>query len=82
MAYIFNLNYGSTSASFTDSFGTTKTNSVQDEHRCIRVTLLSLVTLISRGGISTIVKGRHVIGKVWINFIIGDTSDNNRFVGQ
>ncbi len=82
MSYIPNLSFGSTSASFTESFGTTQTNSVQDEHRCIRVLFLSIVTLMSRGGIFTIVKGRHVIGMVWIHFTIGDTSGNNRFLGQ
>ena len=44
--------------------------------------LESLIKITKRGGIVTTVKGRAVIGKVWIHFIIGDIQGNNRWVGH
>ena len=76
-AYIPNLNYGTTSASAKDSCGSSQTASVQDEHLCVQAALSSLKSFASRGGISTVVKGRLVVGKFWIHYIIRDTQENN-----
>ena len=37
---------------------------------------------MATGGILTTIKERSVCCKIWIHFIIGDTSGNNRFAGQ
>lgn len=57
-------------------------DSVEDEHRCIAASLKSLAEIHRRGGIRTQVLGRDVVCKVWIHFVIGDTSGNNRWVGH
>lgn len=58
------------------------TDSVQDEHICIAASLESLADIHRKGGIKTNVLGRDVVCKVWIHFVIGDTSGNNRWVGH
>ena len=50
----------------------TSTVNVQDEHNCISAALSSLVEITKRGGIATTVKGKAVICKVWIYYIISD----------
>ena len=45
--------------------------SVEDEHRCIRVALKSLIEVHRRGGIATTFQDKTVILKVWIHYIIG-----------
>ena len=60
----------------------TSTVNVQDEHNCISAALSSLVEITKRGGIATTVKGKAVICKVWIHYIIGDICGNNRLVGH
>ena len=79
LAYIPNLSYGSTSDKSTPK---EQTANVQDEHTCLQAAFSSLVDVVLKGGISTNIKGKKVIGKVWIHYIIGDTAGNNHFVGQ
>ena len=66
--------------------GMTKTQqarqSVQDEHFCLMAALKSLVAINKKNGIATVVKGKSVIGKVWIHYIIGNCSGNNRWLGH
>ena len=53
-----------------------------DEHRCISACLQPLIKVTKAGGIATKVKGKAVICKVWIHFIIGDTAGLNKWVGH
>ena len=77
IAYLPNLNHG-----VVESQTTTSTDSVQDEHNCISVALESLINIGKQGGISFNLKGKAVIGKVWIHYIIGDIQGNNRWLGH
>jgi len=72
VAYLPNLNHGA-----VESKKSTSTDSVQDEHNCISVALESLINIGKQGGISFNLKGKAVIGKVWIHYIIGDIQGNN-----
>ena len=74
MAYMPNLKYGKVASDSKDN--------VQDEHNCIAEAMRSLVNIAENGGISTTVKGKEVVVKVWIHYVIGDTQGNNEFVGQ
>ena len=56
--------------------------SVEDEHKCLSIALESLKRIHKNGGISTTVMGKSVVCKVWIHYIVGDTSGNNRLVGH
>ena len=64
MAFIPNLSFGVKTVANQDSFGTAQCASVQDEHLCINAALSSLMNVMARGGIWTVLNGRNVIGKV------------------
>ena len=83
MAYIPNLNYGKLSGKDkTSEDEINPTTSLEDEHACILASLQSLIQLTKEGGIATKIKGRAVICKVWIHFIIGDIEGNNKWLGH
>lgn len=75
LAYIPNLSYGKVAKEES-------VDNLQDEHSCIRTALGKLREIHRRGGIALTVKGKPVIGKVWIHYIIGDCSGNNRWAGH
>ncbi len=77
-SFIPNLTYGATLSKNSSK----PLDSVQDEHDCLRVSFLSLVDIHKSSGISTTVMGRPVILKVWIHYLVGDTSGNNRWLGH
>ena len=78
LSFIPNLSYGlSSSKNSSNPHG-----SVQDEHDCLKVSFLSLMDIHKRGGISATVMGRPVILKVWNIVFVGDTSENNRWLGH
>jgi len=79
MSYLPNLSHGKV-GNPDKSDRETSTESVYDEHRCISAALQSIVKVSKSGGIAMKVKGKAVIGKVWIHFIIGDCSGNNRLL--
>ena len=84
ISYIPNLDFDKISTSEEDNLTDHEKSraSLQDEHNCIAASLKSLVRIVRQGGIATMVKGKSVILKVWIHYVIGDTSGNNRLVGQ
>ena len=85
-----NLNFGDLYHSFPiyhmvrhhPKFSSNPHGSVQDEHDCLKVSFLSLMYIHKRGGISATVMGRPVILKVWNIVFVGDTSENNRWLGH
>lgn len=84
LAYIPNLGYGALSSSDTKNIDTKTpaTFNCQTEHNCIKAALAPLVEISKQGGIRVMVRGQQVTGKVWIHFIVGDTSGNNRWLGH
>lgn len=79
--YIPNLEYGTVTSEKSRTQEDSE-DSVTDEHRCLRVALQDLITISEQGGIAAKVMGRTVILKVWIHFLIGDISGNNRLFGH
>ena len=49
---------------------------------CLSAALNQLIDISTQGGIATKVRGKSVIGKVWIHYIIGDTQGNNDLLGH
>ncbi len=84
MAYVPNLGYGALTSKDTQNVDTKtpSTLNCQTEHNCIKAALAPLVGIAKQGGIRVIVQGQQVNGKVWIHFIVGDTSGNNCWLGH
>ena len=55
---------------------------MQDEHNCMAVALSELVRIAQRGGIKVTVNGMDMLAKVWIHYVDGDISGNNRVFGH
>ena len=78
LAYIPNLSHGRAKSDKTQP-----QVKVQDEHKCLALAFRSLQDLHKPGrGLKMIVKGKFVIGKVWIHYFIGDTAGNNTWLGH
>ena len=84
MGYIPNLGYGATTKEDQRPINTKTpaTHKLQNEHNCISAILQPLVQISKRGGIGMTVMGKPVTAKVWIHYVIGDTSGNNRWLGH
>jgi len=76
MAYIPNLDHAQIKSVLSPQ------QSCQAEHNCLTAALQSIIAIHKKGGISTVVKDRSVICKVWIHYIIGDCSGNNKWLGH
>ena len=80
IGYIPNLKHSKVSYKQDDKVEAA--DNVQDEHNCLSAALEQLIHIHKRGGIATNVKGKPVICKVWIHYIIGDTVGNNTWMGH
>ena len=80
IAYIPNLCHGK--VVHASSTKERSADNVQDEHWCLDAALEQLIQITERGGIAMTLKGKSVIGKVWIHYVIGDTVGNNTWMGH
>ena len=70
IAYIPNLSHSK--VSYKQNNKEEEAANVQDEHNCLSVALQKLIDITIDGGIAMKVKGKTVIGKVWIHYVIGE----------
>ena len=75
--YLPNYGYGKGT---TDE--TVTRDKIQDEHNCISFAFQSLIQIHKDNGFDCVVLGRDIRVKVWIHFFIGDTEENNKWLGQ
>jgi hypothetical protein len=61
---------------------TSTRDKIQDEHTCLSWAFQSLCRITKDGGFNLVVLGEEVHIKVWIHNFIGDTEDNNKWLGQ
>jgi hypothetical protein len=55
---------------------------IQDEHSCLPFAFESLKNINKGNGFQCVVLGCTVHVKVWIHYFIGDTKENNKWLGQ
>jgi hypothetical protein len=79
LAFTPNLSYGALSSK---NFRKPLRHSYQDEHDCLKVAFSYLQRIHKQGGLSLIVMGKPVIGKVWIHYCVDDTQGNNQWLGH
>ncbi len=75
--YIPNLLYGKGKADKTSM-----KDKIQDEHTCLSCLFQSLHRISKNGGYNLVVLSVEVHIQVWIHYFIGDTEDNNKWLGQ
>ena len=54
----------------------------KDHHHVLRELFRELIAICEAGGIRTYFRGKRVILKFWIHFIIGDTKGHNQLCGS
>ncbi len=74
---IHNLSYGKGTADRTST-----RDKIQDEHTCLSCAFQSLCRISKDGGINLVVLGEEVHIKGWIQYFIGDTKGNNKWLSQ
>ncbi len=77
IGYILNLEYGRGISNKTHT-----RDKIQDEHSCISFAFQSLKNINKENGFQCVVLERTVHVKVWIHYFIGDTKENNKWLGQ
>ncbi len=77
IGYILNLGHG-----WGTSNKTHTRDKIQDEHSCISFTFQSLKNIKKENWFQCTVLGCTVRAKVWLNYFIGDTKRNNKWLGQ
>ncbi len=77
LGYIPNLSNGKNKADRTMTL-----NTIQSKHNCLSIVFRSLREIHRNGGFTATVMEREVNIKVWIQFFIGDTEGNNKWLGH
>ena len=78
MGYIPNLDYRAPkSHSIKVAQSASAADKCQDEHYCLFAALKQLQDIIKDGGLPLTIRGKDVIVRPWIHFLIGDISGNN-----
>jgi hypothetical protein len=77
LGYIPNLSYGKNKADRTMTL-----DKIQDKHNCLSIVFESLREIHRNGGFTATVLRREVNVKIWIQFFIGDTEGNNKWLGH
>jgi hypothetical protein len=77
IGYIPNLSYGKGRADHRKT-----SDKLQDEHTCLSCIFESLRKITREGGFDLVFLGQNVHVKVWIQYFIGDTEENNKWLGQ
>jgi hypothetical protein len=77
LACIPNLGYGKNKADKT-----AMKDKVQNKHECLSVAFQSIRRIHREGGFRASVLGREVNIKIWVNYFIGDTEGNNKWLGH
>lgn len=54
----------------------------EERHMALKIAFEDLQAIFNKGGIRTKIQGKDVVLKIWIHFIIGDTSGHNELCGQ
>jgi hypothetical protein len=74
LAFLPNLSYGALS---TKNSKKPSHQGYQDEHDCLHAAISSLGRLHRNGGMAMTVMRSPVVGKVWIDYCVGDSQGNN-----
>jgi hypothetical protein len=77
IGYIPNLLYGKGTANHRST-----SYKIQDKHTCLSYIFESLCRITRQGGFDLCFLGRNVTVKIWIDYFIGDTEGNNKWLGQ
>ncbi len=80
--FLPNLNAGSLTSQNSNDKEKGPALRVQDEHDCLHGAFSSLRNIHRHGGIKAAVLGKDIVCKPWIHFVIGNNSENNRFLGH
>jgi hypothetical protein len=72
-----NLSYGKGTADRRST-----SDKIQDKHTCLSCIFESLHRITRQGGFDLCVLRQNVTVKIWIQYFIGDTEGNNKWLGQ